>query len=66
MKLLKVSNTAYPNGDYKTYVSGMPKPDLLPHNHPVVIAMAYQRVVNEFKGCKSALRQAKSIINKVR
>lgn len=64
--LLKVKNTAYPNGDYKTYVFGMQAPELLPHNHPVVTAMAHQRVVNEFKGSKSALRQAKRIINQVR
>jgi hypothetical protein len=66
MKLLNIKSSAFPNGDYKTYSFGMPKPELLPHNHPVVQAMAYQRAVNEFNGCKSALRQAKRIINKVR
>lgn len=60
--VLKVSSSAYPNGDYTEYKNGMVKPELLPSNHPIVAAMRYKRAVNEFKGCKSALRQAKRII----
>lgn len=62
MKLLSVKSSAYPNGDYTTYDHGMPKPELLPSNHPIVAAMRYQRAENEFKGSKSALRQARRIL----
>lgn len=57
-----VQSTAWPNGDYKKYEFGMEKPELLPHNHPKVLAMRYMRAENEFKGSKSALRQARAIL----
>lgn len=61
---LRVSQSAFPNGDLIKYgAAGMPKPELLPTNHPVVLAMRYQRAENEFKGSKSALRQARRILN---
>lgn len=62
VKRLSVQSTAQPNGDITRYKQGMPKPEILPSNHPIVAAMRYQRAVNEFKGCKSALRQAKKLL----
>lgn len=61
-KLLSIKSTSFPNGDIVRYKVGMPAPELLPHNHPVVLAMRYQRAENEFKGSKSALRQARKIL----
>lgn len=60
---LAIKQTAYPNGDVDKYTNGMDKPKLLPHNHPVVLAMRLKRSVNEFKGCKSALEEAKRILS---
>lgn len=62
-KLLNVQSTAQPNGDYTKYDHGMPAPEILPSNHPIVAAMRYQRAENDFKGSKSALRQARRILN---
>jgi len=61
---LMVQSTEFPNGDKKEYNSGMNKPELLPSNHPLVLAMRYQLAENEFKGSKSALRQAKAILRR--
>jgi len=63
-RTLAVTHTALPNGDVINYAHGMPKPELLPSNHPLVLAMRYQRAENEFKGSKSALRQAKAILRR--
>lgn len=65
-KLLSVQTTAYPNGDYDKYDCGMPAPEVLPSNHPKVLAMRLLRAENEFKGAKSALRQAKKILNQTK
>lgn len=62
MKTLSVQTTAQPNGDYTRYSHGMPAPEVLPSNHPKVLAMRLLRAENEFKGAKSALRQAKKIL----
>lgn len=61
-KRLAVQSTAQPNGDYTRYDYGMLKPEILPSNHPLVLAVRYQRAVNDHKGSKSALRQAKKIL----
>jgi len=60
---LRVQSSAFPNGDYITYSDGMPKPRILPSNHPDVLKMRYQRAVNRYKPERTVTEQAQVIID---
>lgn len=64
MTQLSVTRTTYPNGEVKYHEGNrMDKPEILPSNHPIVIAMRYKRAENEYKGQKEVLKEAKRILN---
>lgn len=63
MKTLKVSQTAYPNGDVDTYENGMPDYGLLPSNHPAVLAMKAKRATNKLRKPRTLVEEARAIIS---
>ena len=60
--MLRISSSAYPNGNRTTYENGMPVPRLLPSNHPDVLKMRLSRVQNVKRKPRTLLEEAGKII----
>lgn len=59
---LKVQSTVQPNGKTIKYPNGMPKPQILPSNHPKVLKMRLDRAMNLMKPKRGIVEEAGVII----
>ena len=59
---LKVQSTVQPNGKVTKYIFGMPKPQILPSNHPKVLKMRLDRAMNLMKPKRGIVEEAGVII----